>query len=64
MLEISNTSFMSLDAALVDAKLMELEVLLLVEVLLFPVVSGGKQVVLEEGTARLTWGGIAWCRWW
>lgn len=61
MLEISNTSFMSLlDAALVDAKLMELEAGLLLLLLLVPV--SGK-LVLVEGTAILTWGpGTAWCR--
>lgn len=60
MLEISNTSFMSLlDVALVDAKLMELEPVLLL-LLLLPV--SGK-LVLVEGTAMLTWGpGTAWCR--
>lgn len=53
MLEISNTSFMSLlDVALVDAKLMELEPVLLL-LLLLPV--SGK-LVLVEGTAILTWG--------
>lgn len=61
MLEISNTSFMSLlDVALVDAKLMELEPVLLLLLLLLPV--SGK-LVLVEGTATLTWGpGTAWCR--
>lgn len=61
MLEISNTSFMSLlDVALVDAKLMELEPVLLLLLLLLPV--SGK-LVLVEGTAMLTWGpGTAWCR--
>lgn len=61
MLEISNTSFMSLlDVALVDAKLMELEPVLLLLLLLLPV--SGK-LVLVEGTAILTWGpGTAWCR--
>lgn len=60
MLEISNTSFMSLlDVALVDAKLMELELVLLL-LLILPV--SGK-LVLVEGTAMLTWGpGTAWCR--
>lgn len=60
MLEISNTSFMSLlDVALVDAKLMELEPALLL-LLILPV--SGK-LVLVEGTAILTWGpGTAWCR--
>lgn len=60
MLEISNTSFMSLlDVALVDAKLMELEPVLLL-LLILPV--SGK-LVLVEGTAMLTWGpGTAWCR--
>lgn len=60
MLEISNTSFMSLlDVALVDAKLMELEPVLLL-LLLLPV--SGK-LVLVEGTAMLIWGpGTAWCR--
>lgn len=63
MLEISNTSFMSLlDVALVDAKLMELEpVLPLLLLLLILPVSG--KLVLVEGTAMLTWGpGTAWCR--
>lgn len=63
MLEISNTSFMSLlDVALVDAKLMELEpVLLLLLLLLILPVSG--KLVLVEGTATLTWGpGTTWCR--
>lgn len=61
MLEISNTSFMSLlDVALVDAKLMELEPVLLLLLLLLPV--SGK-LVLVEGTAILTWGPwTAWCR--
>lgn len=61
MLEISNTSFMSLldDAVLVDAKLMGLEPVLLL-LLLLPV--SGK-LVLVEGTAMLTGGGAAvWCR--
>lgn len=60
MLEISNTSFMSLlDVALVDAKLMELEPTLLL-LLLLPV--SGKLVLVED-TAILTWGpGTAWCR--
>lgn len=54
MLEISNTSFMSLlDVALVDAKLMELEPVLLLLLLILPV--SGK-LVLVEGTAILTWG--------
>lgn len=60
MLEISNTSFMSLldDAVLVDAKLMGLEPVLLL--LLLPV--SGK-LVLVEGTAMLTGGPVAvWCR--
>lgn len=59
MLEISNTSFMSLlDVALVDAKLMELEPVLLLLLLLLPV--SGK-LVLVEGTATLTWGpGTVW----
>lgn len=62
MLEISNTSFMSLlDVALVDAKLMELEPVLLLLLLLILPVSG--KLVLVEGTAILTWGpGTAWCR--
>lgn len=62
MLEISNTSFMSLlDVALVDAKLMELEPVLLLLLLLLLPVSG--KLVLVEGTAMLTWGpGTAWCR--
>lgn len=62
MLEISNTSFMSLlDAALVDAKLIGLEAVLLL--LLLPVVSG--KLVLVEGTAILTGGpGAIWCRCW
>lgn len=55
MLEISNTSFMSLlDVALVDAKLMELEPVLLLLLLLILPVSG--KLVLVEGTAILTWG--------
>lgn len=61
MLEISNTSFMSLldDAVLVDAKLMGLEPVLLL-LLLLPV--SGK-LVLVEGTAMLTGGAVAvWCR--
>lgn len=59
MLEISNTSFMSLlDVALVDAKLMELEPVLLLLLLLLLPVSGA-----VEGTAMLTCGpGTAWCR--
>lgn len=62
MLEISNTSFMSLlDVALVDAKLMELEPVLLLLLLLLLPVSG--KLVLVEGTAMLTWGpGTVWCR--
>lgn len=62
MLEISNTSFMSLlDVALVDAKLMELEPVLLLLLLLILPVSG--KLVLVEGTATLTWGpGTVWCR--
>lgn len=62
MLEISNTSFMSLldDAVLVDAKLMGLEPVLLLLLLLLPV--SGK-LVLVEGTAMLTGGAVAvWCR--
>lgn len=50
-----------LDVALVDAKLMELEPVLLLLLLLILPVSG--KLVLVEGTAILTWGpGTAWCR--
>lgn len=64
MLEISNTSFMSLlDVALVDAKLMELEPVLLLLLLLLLLLPVSGKLVLVEGTAMLTWGpGTAWCR--